>query len=166
MQTEKENKFLEMIRLHKGLLMKVCSLYATDREEIADLYQDVLLNLWRSFEGFRGESKLSTWIYKVALNTAIMNLRKKIQHPLARQVVPELPADPIDDSAEDFRILHAAIRELPEMDRAIILLYLEELSGTEISRITGFSEVNIRVRVSRIKSKLKELLLRQGYQIN
>jgi len=166
MQTEKENKFLEMIRLHKGLLMKVCSLYATDREEIADLYQDVLLNLWRSFEGFRGESKLSTWIYKVALNTAIMNLRQKIQHPLARQVVPELPADPIDDSAEDFRILHAAIRELPEMDRAIILLYLEELSGTEISRITGFSEVNIRVRVSRIKSKLKELLLRQGYQIN
>ena len=166
MQTEKENKFLEMIRLHKGLLMKVCSLYATDREEIADLYQDVLLNLWRSFEGFRGDSKLSTWIYQVALNTSIMNLRKKGNHPFVRQTVPDLPSEPADDSSEDFRILHEAIRQLPELERAIILLYLEELPGAEISRITGLSEGNIRVKVSRIKSKLKELLLRKGYQIN
>jgi RNA polymerase sigma-70 factor (ECF subfamily) len=166
MRTEKENKFLEMIRLHKGLILKVCSLYVGKREETADLYQEIILNLWRSFEGFRGESKLSTWIYKVSLNTAIMDLRNRKKNPMVSMDGLFEPGETPDyDAPEDFRILHSAIRQLPEIERAIILLWLEELPGAEIARITGFSEGNIRVKVSRIKIKLKDLLLKQGYQI-
>jgi RNA polymerase sigma-70 factor (ECF subfamily) len=144
-------------------------MYAGNRDDLNHLYQDIVLNVWRSFDSFRGESKMSTWLYRIALNTAIMTYRKTSKNIVGGHPESDMHVIPQSDKSlgeEDFNALHSAIRQLPEIDRAIILLYLEEQSGEEISRITGFSPGNIRVRISRIKINLKAILEKQGYQIN
>ncbi len=169
MKPDKEKRFLEIIQSHKGLILKICSLYAANRGDLSDLYQDIVLNLWKSIDTFRGESKYSTWIYRIALNTAIMNLRKRARSPLIQDSgVETLPVTAAEHSLnqEDFAHLYAAIRQLTEIERAIILLYLEEVPSDEISKITGLSAGNVRVRITRIKTQLKTILEKQGYSIN
>lgn len=162
-------RFLEVINSHKGLLLKICSMYASNRNDVHDLYQDIVLNIWRSFDTFRGESKITTWLYRIALNTAIINLRKIRRSPvmLDSQIEALQVTDP-DPSIdmEDFRHLYAAIHQLPEIEKAIILMHLEGVPGDEISRITGLSTGNVRVRINRTKSHLKSILEEQGYSIN
>jgi RNA polymerase sigma-70 factor (ECF subfamily) len=144
-------------------------MYAGNRNDLDDLFQDIVLNVWRSFDAFRGESKMSTWLYRIALNTTILNYRKASRNIVTRHPESGMHLIPQSDQSvgeDDFNALHSAIRQLPEIDRAIILLYLEEQPGDEIARITGLSPGNIRVRISRIKNNLKTILENQGYQID
>lgn len=157
-----EKEFIDLVNNNRALIFKVCNLYCRDREIRQDLFQEVVLQLWKSFPGFRNESSGSTWIYRVALNTAISNFRKDStkpgQKPISRIEI-EIPdmSDP-DDSKENKNILHMAIARLSDIEKAIIMLYLDERTYDEISEIAGISVSNVGVRINRIKTKLSTIV--------
>ena len=153
-----ENEFVKLIQDNEKIIYKVCSVYVTDDNTIADLYLEVVCNLWRSYEGFRQECAPSTWIYKVALNTCITGLRKYMKRPqhVSLNCLSEhlIATDQFDDA---IREMYRLIRCLSSLEKAIILLYLDEYSYQEIADITGLTMTNIGVRLVRIKEKLKKM---------
>ena len=157
-----ENKFIELVNDYRALIFKVCNLYCRDPESCRDLFQEVVLQLWKSYAGFRKESADSTWIYKVALNTAISNFRKENRSPHKKSLdleeleIPDLSI--ATDENESRKLLHQAIDKLSEIEKAIILLYLDEKSYDEISEIIGISTSNVGVRLNRIKNKLNKTI--------
>jgi len=152
-----EKDFLDRIADHERLIHKVCRLYADESADREDLFQEILCQAWRSYAGFREESRFSTWLYRVALNTAITHLRKKRRpgdvSAGEEWVRHEAPTDPY---AEEVDIMYAAINRLSKIDKAIILLYLEDCSYYDMSDIMGMSVSNIGVRLNRIRKRLKE----------
>ena len=136
-------------------------MYENDPEVRNDLFQEIVLQLWKSFSSFRGESKITTWMYRIALNTAISGLRKR-----SRQVKTEDLSDQhlnISESGnldleEKFQKLQWAIRQLTEVERAMIMMALEEISYEEIAETIGITQNNVRVRMNRIREKLKKLI--------
>lgn len=149
-----EQEFIAFVLANERIIYKVCSFYASPRASIEDLYQDTVVNLWRSYPKFRHESKISTWIYRIALNTCISNVRKESRRPQnvpIKDVVDDAETDTEDKIAE----LYALINTLGDMDRAVVLLYLEDRPHQEIAEITGLSAGNVAVRLNRIKNKLK-----------
>jgi RNA polymerase sigma-70 factor (ECF subfamily) len=152
-----EKDFLDRIADHERLIHKVCRLYADESADREDLFQEILCQAWRSYAGFREESRFSTWLYRVALNTAITHLRKKRRpgdvSAGEEWVRHEAPTDPY---AEEVDIMYAAINRLSKIDKAIILLYLEDCSYDDMSDIMGMSVSNIGVRLNRIRKRLKE----------
>lgn len=147
-----------MVREHRGTIYTVCYMFSTDRDEVADLFQEVLINLWRGAGTFRGDSALNSWIYKVALNTCITWDRKKKRGVKAEPLSMDI--DPFDNSAENTRqanMLRERIVRLNPFDRAIVLLWLENLSYEEIGQIVGISTSNVSVRLVRIKEQLKKM---------
>ena len=152
-----EKDFLDRIADHERLIHKVCRLYADESVDREDLFQEILCQAWRSYAGFREESRFSTWLYRVALNTAITHLRKKRRpgdvSAGEEWVRHEAPTDPY---AEEVDIMYAAINRLSKIDKAIILLYLEDCSYDDMSDIMGMSVSNIGVRLNRIRKRLKE----------
>lgn len=159
-----EREFLHLINVHRGIIYKVCTLYVRDKIAREDLFQDILVQLWRSFPSFKGNSQVSTWMYRVALNTAISQFRKDVKQPerlpLSREdfEIPDL-ADETDNERRS--MLKQAIDQLNEIEKALILLYLEEKSYSEISAIVGLTVTNVGVRLNRIKSKLEKLVQQQ-----
>ena len=159
--------FVDLVYEHQGILHRICSVYASSPEDREDLYQEILMQSWRSFASFNGRSKFSTWLYRVALNTALVRRRKAAAR---RNVACEARADvdvAVDDRAgrdPDVELLYRCIQELPELNRAIVLLHLEQHTYEEIAEITGLSRVNVSVRLVRIKNKLRELLLAREYR--
>lgn len=159
-----EQVFVEMINKHRGIIYKVCNLYALGREDKNDLFQEIVLQLWRAFPSFREEAKQSTWMYRIALNTAITNFRKESKKPERREIsieefqIPDMSANPEEE--EQMQLLKQAIGDLTEVERAVILLYLDEKSYEEISEIIGISKSNVGVRISRIKAKLEQMIKR------
>lgn len=157
-----EKEFVELVNNNRALIFKVCNLYCRDREVRQDLFQEVVLQLWKSFPGFRNESSGSTWIYRVALNTAISNFRKEQKKPGKKPIsriefeIPDM-SDP-DDRKENRNILHMAIEKLSDIEKAIIMLYLDEKTYDEISEIAGISVSNVGVRINRIKIKLSTIV--------
>ena len=154
-KAELEKAFIEEVKMNERLIYKVCSFYASDDDPLCDLYQDVVCNLWIAFPKFRGDCAVSTWIYRIALNTCISNLRKKkrsIQN-IDLQQLQDVFIQP-EDLTEELKEMYRLIRLLGNLERAIILLYLEEKSYQEISEITGLSLSNVAVRIKRIKEKL------------
>lgn len=157
-----EKDFLKDISDHQGIILKVCRMYCSDVEESEDLFQEILLQLWRSYPKFKGESKISTWIYRVGLNTAITRLRKNNRKINTREIIdadfnlPSIGNERVD--IELGRDLQMAIDALNKFDKAIMLLYLDEKSYQEMAEIMGISETNIGVKINRIKKKLKEIL--------
>ncbi|WP_085537354.1 RNA polymerase sigma factor [Massilibacteroides vaginae] len=153
-----DDEFVKLIQDNEKIIYKVCSVYVTDDNPIADLYQDVVCNLWRSFAGFRQECAASTWIYKVALNTCITGLRKYMKRPqhvsLAALTAHLMETDQMDGT---IREMYRLIRRLSSLEKAIILLYLDEHSYQEIADITGLTPTNVGVRLVRIKEKLKKM---------
>lgn len=141
---------------HKQIIYKVCFMYASDDETINDLFQEVTLNLWKGFPRFRGESKPTTWVYRIAVNTCVSWLRSSNRRP---QTVPltlsmtDLMTD--EQEKENLRELYALINRLGKLERALILLWLEERSYEEIAEILDISVTNVGVRINRIKAKLK-----------
>ena len=155
-----DKEFVDILNSHRGLIYKVCNLYCSDPEDRKDLFQEIVLQIWKSWGSFRQESKLSTWMYRIALNTAITHFRKEKRSgsPVSLADI-ELPD--INDSAEreeSLKQLFAAIDHLDKVDKSLILLYLDEKSYEEISEITGFTKSNVGVRLNRIKIKLSATL--------
>jgi RNA polymerase sigma-70 factor, ECF subfamily len=145
-----KSEFTEIIEEYKAVIYKVCYVYAQDKEEINDYYQEILINLWNSYPKFRGESKISTWIYKVSLNTCITFIRKKKRKPSTTPLS-------IDVTLFEDSELYKLINRLEKMEKTLILLWLEEKNYDEIAEITGLTRSNVAVKLMRIKNKLKEL---------
>ena len=153
-----ENDFARIVREHKGTIYTVCYMFSKDEDEVADLFQDILVNLWKGFAGFRGESNIRTWVYRVSLNTCISADRKKKRKG---ETVPlSMDINLFEDSGEDMRqirMLQGRISRLGPFDRAIVLLWLENLSYDEIGAIVGISAKNVSVRLVRIKEQLRNM---------
>jgi RNA polymerase sigma-70 factor (ECF subfamily) len=163
--TERQHAFLDLLVEHQGILHKVCALYATDAADREDLRQEVVLALWRAWPAFRGEARVSTWMYRVALNVAMLRARRRgARREVAIEDEPLAPAGRDEDADEGIRLLHACIRELSEVDRAIVLLHLEKHSYDEIAALTGLTRSNVSVRLVRLKARLRERLLARGYR--
>lgn len=154
-----EETFLAAIKAHEATIYKVCLTFA-DRhsEEARDLYQEIVCSLWDSWGQFKGGSSVRTWIYRVALYTAVSQLRRSNRRPVLRSLTPELAAS-VEDEADVslFDELHRRIRRLNEEDQKLIYLYIDKLSLVEIGEIMHLSQANVGVRIHRIKKKLKEM---------
>ncbi len=153
-----EREFEKMIREHKGTIYTVCYMFSGDPDEVADLFQETLINLWRGSGTFRGDSAQGSWIWKVALNTCISSDRKKKRGPQTSPLSMDI--DLFEDQDADTRqigLLRSRIGKLGPFDRAIVLLWLENLSYEEIGQIVGISPKNVSVRLVRIKEQLKKM---------
>jgi RNA polymerase sigma-70 factor (ECF subfamily) len=156
--------FLKMITEHQNILHKVCHLYTDTSEDREDLFQEILIQLWKSMHQFKKESKLSTWMYKVALHTAFTYLKRSKKSASHQQGIQEsmdyqhLP-DRYDE--RDYDRLDKAIAQLNQVDKAITLMYLEKHSYQEIAELMGISETNVGVKINRIKAKLKTIMQEQ-----
>lgn len=146
--------FIQIISENEGIINKVVSFYASKQYSPEDLYQEIVLNLWRSYPDFRGDSKVSTWIYRIALNTCITYYRKKSKTPKTIELYVEIPDIVKND---DIRELYRLISMLSKIDKALILLWLEDKSYKEIAEITGLSTTNVGTKLSRIKEQLKSM---------
>lgn len=162
--TESEKEFLHQLNEHQKIIHKVCNLYMQFPEDKEDLFQEVTLQAWKAYHKFRGDSKFSTWLYRVALNTAITFFRKDKRTNFI-DTVAEIPEksfsnekDPVE---EQTKAMYMAIGELSKIDKAIIMLYLEDYSYAEISDIIGITANNIAVKMNRIKGKLREATLKK-----
>jgi len=156
-----EKDFIGLINKHQGLIHKVCAMYENDADARDDLFQEIVLQLWKSFSTFRGESKITTWMYRIALNTAISGFRKRtrlVKTEDLRELHLNISDVPHDDREEDFQRLQWAIRQLPEIERAMIMMALEEIPYEEIAETIGITQNNVRVRMNRIREKLKKLM--------
>ena len=154
-----EKDFLKIVEDNQGIIYKVCKTYRDTREDQEDLFQEIVLQLWKSYPKFRGESKESTWIYRIALNTAIAIFRKnKIELEFNEKIPKEHHSKYIETPSENEERLFEAIRTLNKVERAIIALYLEDYPYNEIGEITGITENYVGVKISRIKEKLKNIL--------
>lgn len=154
-----EREFMALIRTYERVIYKVCYLYARPNAPLNDLYQDVVLNLWKAYPKFRGECKISTWFYRIALNTCISFVRKEKNVPEMISLTGDFDRlieenDPLNDM---LRQLYQLINQLGQLDKSIILLYLEEKSYEEIAEITGLTLTNVATKLSRIKDKLKKM---------
>jgi RNA polymerase sigma factor (sigma-70 family) len=150
--------FLDTIKENEGIIFKLVRIYADQDEDQKDLYQEIVYQLWKSFHSFQGKSKISTWIYKVALNTSLayINLRKKHSKTVSLQDIPLHTEEKADTLLEEkIAEMYRQIKQLNEIDRAIIFLFLEDKSYEEIAAITGFTITNIGTRLNRIKSRLR-----------
>lgn len=157
---ELRNDFLSVIEAHKGIIYKISKAYSQDSESQKDLSQEIVLQLWRAFDRYDPQYKLSTWIYRIALNVSISNLRlgnRRISNsiPLDQQVF-NIEAEKFDSEKEaQLQLLEQFIQELKELDRALMLLYLDGKSHHEISQILGISNSNVATKIGRIKIQLK-----------
>ncbi len=164
MNKQTEQKFIEAIKENEGILFKVSGLYTDSRIEQEDLIQEITYQIWRSFESFKGNSKLSTWMYRVALNTSIVFLKKKKRQDQVKKSHEEelkLLLEPEDSLKERISSLYEAIKKLEPLNRTIMICYLDEMSYEEIAEITGLSKTNVGTKISRIKNKLKVLIEEQ-----
>lgn len=155
---QREQAFVQTIKEHQGIIYKITGIYTKNSEDQKDLYQEIVLQLWRSFDSFQGKSKISTWIYRVALNTAIAHLNRSKRTIQKVSVNFEL-LDMVDENDrimdERTRLLYEHIKRLNVIEKGLILLFLEGNSYDEISNITGFSVTNVGTRLQRIKEKLR-----------
>lgn len=163
--TGKEQEFSRIIKENQGLIIKVSRLYTHCQEDEQDLFQEIVLQLWRSFDTFKGQSKISTWMYRVALNTAITLFRKQTKAPNTEELFDFHYKDIAEDNDEkqhQISLLYKVIKMLPDVERAIVMMYLDDLAYRDIAENLGITEVNARVKMNRLKKTLKELMLTHG----
>nr|WP_255667662.1 RNA polymerase sigma factor [Flavobacterium sp. ENC] len=162
----KEKEFLNRIESHKGILYKVSKMYMNNHDDQQDLFQEIVCQLWKSYESFRNESQFSTWMYRVAVNTAIVFLKKEKRKVDKYEIASEnIREDEGDSHIKESQIDHfyKAVQKLGKIDKAIIFYQLEGFSHKEIGDNLGISEGNARVKLNRAKEKLKEIIKNQGY---
>lgn len=164
-----QEEFVKLVQEHRGMLYKVCRLYCFSEHDRQDLFQEIIVQLWKSYPKFRGESKFSTWLYRIALNTAISDLRKQ-----RRRIIPIDPGhlpDQLQDmqysreQEEQLQQLYAAIGQLTEVEKALVMLFLEDKSYDEMEEILGINQNNLRVKMNRIKEKLRKITKETTYGI-
>jgi RNA polymerase sigma factor (sigma-70 family) len=157
-----EKKFVKIISENQGIIHKVCSIYCDSEEDRRDLFQEILAQLWKSYPSFRSESKFSTWMYRVALNTAITSFKKGKRQPDKNALSAEyfqIAEEHYDTETEDqIKQLHKAIGQLTGIEKSITLLYLEDKCYEDIAEITGITQNYVRVKMNRIKKKLKKYM--------
>jgi RNA polymerase sigma factor (sigma-70 family) len=152
-----ERQFLKLIDRHQAIIHKICRLYRDIKEDQEDLFQEIVYQLWKSVPTFNNRSAFSTWMYRVALSTAIASFRKKKPHIVYTPVLPEVEGVNQETCELQERLL-SAIKQLGPADKALILLYLEDLGYKEIAEVTGITENNVGVKLNRIKNKIHQLL--------
>ena len=155
---DSEKEFVQIVQEHKTTIYTVCYMFSKDKEEVDDLFQDILIALWQGIEGFRGESNIRSWIYRVSLNTCISAERKKRRRTDTARLNMNINLfSDTDDESRQAQMLRARIGKLGVFDRAIILLWLENLSYEEIGAIVGITAKNVSVRLVRIREQLKNM---------
>jgi len=156
--------FIRIINDNHGIVRSLCKAYYTDYEDQRDAYQDIILQLWKSFDTFRGESERSTWIYRVSLNTLLAKVRNErnqvITEPL---LIPDL-VKPIALADDDRELLRILLQSLKEVDKAIVILYLEGYKNKEIAQILDLTSTNVSTRLNRVKTELKAKFKNHGYE--
>ena len=155
--TTLEKQFAQTVAEHKSTIYTVCYMFSQDADEVNDLFQEVLINLWKGFEGFEHRSDIKTWLYRVALNTCISLDRKKRRTASVRLSMDINLFEDRDADTRQVDLLHQRIAHLQPFDRAIVLLWLENLSYEEIGQIVGITAKNVSVRLFRIKEQLKQM---------
>ena len=152
-----EQQFSQLVKDNRSTIYSVCYMFSNDADEVADLFQEVLVKLWNGFGSFQGKSDIKTWIYRVTLNTCITIDRKKRRNRKAELSMDVDYFDSQEQSTVQVRMLHDRIARLQPLDRAIILLWLEQISYDEIGEIVGISAKNVSVRLTRIRVQLKKM---------
>lgn len=163
--TNQESEFVLLINQNQGIIHKVCRMYCQDVEERPDLFQEIVLQLWRAYPRFQQKSKISTWMYQIALNTAITLYRKSQRQPQKSDLeeVNNFAIKESDNFQEEQALLYSAIAQLNDAEKALMTLYLEDVPTDEIAEIIGITSNNVRVKMNRIREKLKKIL--QAWQI-
>ncbi|MGZ3819518.1 MAG: RNA polymerase sigma factor [Mucilaginibacter sp.] len=166
--SNKETLFLQMIEQNKGMLFKICKIYQDDPQDRDDLLQEITLQLWVVFDSFRGDSKISSWMYRVALNTAIVFFKKQKRRPDNEQLPINFDSaqEPgtHDEKEEQLAVFYKAVKQLDKVEKALIFLYMENRPYEEMAASLGITQVNLRVRLNRVKNKLKELIKNMNYE--
>jgi len=157
-----EHKFVKELEDNQNIVHKICRLYTNDQDSHNDLFQEITIQLWKAYPKFRGDSKFSTWMYRVALNTAI-TLYRKSKRSIKTQdfegVSFKIASEEYDNTEEkQLSLMYSAVKELNDIDKALVFLYLEDKNYKEISETLGISEVNARVKMNRIKDKIRKIL--------
>lgn len=157
-----EQSFVTQLKENQNIIHKICRLYTNSEDAHQDLFQEITIQLWKAFPNFRGDSKFSTWAYRVALNTAITLYRKSTRTVSTVSIEYKsyfLKQDEYNfEQEEQIKLLYKAVQQLNDIEKALIFMYLEEKDYEEISETLGISEVNARVKMNRIKGKLKKIL--------
>ena len=155
MKNVKEKQFEELVKQYKRTIYSVCYMFSRDKEEINDLFQEILVRLWLGFDQFEQRSSVNTWVYRIALNTAINSNKRAKRRPQTVPLSTDIdPYDPQDSSLEQVRQLYALINQLDVMDRGLVLLWLEGIGYDEIAAIMGITVANVGIKLHRIKEKL------------
>jgi len=163
-----ETTFLKLVNRHKGILYKASRIYADSVEDREDLQQEILIQLWKSYQNFKGNSEFSTWMYRVAINTAITYLKKEKQRSgshtevLHHFEVQQEDYNPAKD--RQLEIFYSAVQELNPLEKAVIFYFMEGMSHKEIGNNLGLSEGNARVKLSRTKEKIQQIIKKSGYE--
>ena len=163
----KEKHFLQLLNEHKGILFKICKIYEDNANDRNDLLQEMTLQLWLAFDSFRGESKFSSWMYRVALNTAIVFFKKQKRRPDSEQLsgnFEQIDVDLNSQKEEQLALFYKAVQHLDKVEKALIYLYMENQTHEEIGENLGITAGNARVRLNRIKNKLKEIIKNISYE--
>jgi len=157
-----EHSFVEELEKHQNIVHKVCRLYTNNQDAHNDLFQEITIQLWKAYPKFRGDSKFSTWMYRVGLNTAITLYRKgkrSISTQNMDDVLYKIKSEEYDDTEEQqLKLLYKAVHQLNDIEKALVFLYLEDKNYREISETMGITEVNARVKMNRVKTKLRTIL--------
>jgi RNA polymerase sigma-70 factor (ECF subfamily) len=162
MSEASEEQFVKLLQEHQNIVHKICRLYTHDQDSHNDLFQEITIQLWKAYPNFRGDSKFTTWAYRVGLNTAITLYRKKkktlntIEFDSTYHKVKQ--EDYNFEEEEQIKLLYSGIKELNDIEKALVFLYLEDKDYREISETLGITEVNARVKMNRLKGKLKKIL--------
>lgn len=162
MNNDLEQSFVQQLQANQNIIHKICRLYTAGDDAHKDLFQEITIQLWKAYPKFRGESKFSTWAYRVALNTAITLYRKKtrsvstIEFENTKHFIRQ--EDYNYEEEEQIKLMYKAVYQLNDIEKALIFMYLEDKDYEEISETLGISEVNARVKMNRIKGKLKKIL--------
>jgi RNA polymerase sigma-70 factor (ECF subfamily) len=158
-----KEQFSVLIASHQGLILKVCNMYCNSKEDKEDLFQDIVLQLWRAYPSFKGDAKVSTWMYRIAINNAITRLRKETK----REKFTDLNNEAFEVKAEETALddkaimMYEAIKKLTEVERALSMLYLENCSYKEIAEVMGLTETNVGFKLNKLKAKLRSLVKTQ-----
>jgi RNA polymerase sigma-70 factor (ECF subfamily) len=153
-----EDEFLLLLNNHRGIVHRLARVYEADMHARADLVQEMILQLWRTYSSFRNDSQFSTWMYRVCLNTALTFIRKEKSRgrKVAAANLPDLPDEADSHKSEQIDMLYKAVHTLSDADKGVIFLYLEGFTGAEIAVQLGVGEVNVRVKINRIKEKIRQ----------
>ncbi|CEJ71929.1 RNA polymerase sigma-70 factor, ECF subfamily [Chryseobacterium oranimense] len=168
MSSQTENVFLTLVNRHKGILYKTSRIYADSAEDQEDLQQEILIQLWKSYQNFKGNSEFSTWMYRVAINTAITYLKKEKRRTNNQAEVPqhfEIQHEDYNPSKDrQLEIFYSAVQELKPLEKAVIFYFMEGMSHKEIGDHLGLSEGNARVKLNRTKEKIQQIIKKSGYE--